>query len=180
MTKEKILKEKILLILAVVLLIVVPYKGIPYLENRMPSGLTKEDVGEVYLKLLKHTGAPHMIPNVVVQENILINAWINPDTLTITTGMLQFLEGKDELAVILGHEMGHLMLQHFDVEGDSRLHESNADKYGIYLVLRAGYDICAAKKIWTKMKETNGDQIMTQSHPSPAQREWELDFPQCR
>lgn len=49
----------------------------------------------------------------IVVETPEINAFAAPGGfIVVTTGMLRFLRGEDELAVILGHEVGHVELQH--------------------------------------------------------------------
>lgn len=143
------------------------------------NGLTKQDVIDVYNKLNKYTGVPGVIPPLVLEDNPVVNAWITPDNLTITTGMLHFIKDKDELALVIGHEMGHFMLQHFELGGDNRLHEANADKFGVFLALRAGYNVCVGEGLWMRMADEDGDSVLTTSHPGSTQRAWELDFPMC-
>lgn len=54
-----------------------------------------------------------------------INAFAAPGGFVmITTGMLKFLKNEEELAVIIGHEMGHLELEH----GTSAIKSSNNTK----------------------------------------------------
>lgn len=49
----------------------------------------------------------------IVVETAEINAFAAPGGfIVVTTGMLRFLRSEDELAVILGHEVGHVELQH--------------------------------------------------------------------
>tara|TARA_B100000686_G_scaffold348207_1_gene438671 strand:+ start:615 stop:1586 length:972 start_codon:yes stop_codon:yes gene_type:complete len=49
----------------------------------------------------------------IVGESDQINAFAAPGgIIIITTGMLKFLKNEDELAVILGHEIAHVELQH--------------------------------------------------------------------
>jgi predicted Zn-dependent protease len=55
---------------------------------------------------------------------------------------------------------------------NSRESESEADRYGIELAARAGYDPRAAVKLWEKMSATNGNgtpQFLS-THPSPDNR----------
>ncbi len=171
---------KLLISLLIAVIFLAAWGNLPK-EDHIIGGnnLTAEDATEVYNNLQKYSGVPGGIPPLVVLESREINAWITPENLTITTGMLYFIHNKDELAAVLGHEMGHYLLQHFDLPGDSRIHEANADKFGVYLMLRAGYDVCSAEGIWIRFDDRYGDPIITESHPSPAQRTWELDFPMC-
>jgi beta-barrel assembly-enhancing protease len=49
----------------------------------------------------------------IVGESDVINAFAAPGgIIVITTAMLKFLKNEDELAVILGHEIAHVELQH--------------------------------------------------------------------
>ncbi|MFA5203477.1 MAG: M48 family metalloprotease [Lentisphaeria bacterium] len=49
----------------------------------------------------------------IVVDTPEINAFAAPGGfIVVTTGMLRFLRSEDELAVILGHEVGHVELQH--------------------------------------------------------------------
>ncbi len=175
------MRVRILSLVLLLLILVSLGIGYPSLDGDKigENGLTKQDVVEVYNTLQKYTGLPGGIPHLVIEDNPVINAWITPEALTITTGMLHFVHNKDELAAVVGHEMGHFMLQHFELGGDSRIHEANADKFGTYLVLRAGYDVCGGQELWKRLDDTYGDPIITDSHPSHAQRAWELDFPAC-
>jgi len=55
---------------------------------------------------------------------------------------------------------------------NSREAESEADRYGIELAARAGYDPHAAIKLWEKMSQANGNgppQFLS-THPSPSNR----------
>lgn len=41
-----------------------------------------------------------------------VNAFSKDETVYVTTGMLGFLRSEDELALVLGHEMAHIILGH--------------------------------------------------------------------
>ena len=147
----------------------------------LQQGLTAQDAEEVYNNLKGHTGAPEMLPPLVISDSDVINAYASNGSITITMGMLKFLKSKDELAFVIGHEMGHVLLSHLSgqMSDDSRIHEANADKFGTFLVLRAGYDVCVGKSVWQRFVDVFGDSVITASHPSSLQRAWELDFPMC-
>ncbi len=156
--------------------------GAIHQASRVPgNGITNADVQNIYNNLQKYTGLPGTLPALVIQDNPLINAWISEGGLVITTGIIKFVKNKDQLAAIIGHEMGHYMLGHLrnELTDDSRMHEANCDKIGIELMLRAGYNPCEAREVWLSFDEWGGDPILTSTHPSPAQRAWQLDFPMC-
>jgi predicted Zn-dependent protease len=55
---------------------------------------------------------------------------------------------------------------------NSREGESEADRYGVELAARAGYDPHAAVKLWEKMSAAsgNGPPVFLSTHPSPDNR----------
>ena len=60
---------------------------------------------------------------------------------------------------------------------NSRLHEQEADRIGVELAARAGYDPRAAVTVWQKMAQSGGaspPQILS-THPSPASRIKDLE-----
>ncbi len=60
---------------------------------------------------------------------------------------------------------------------NSRLHEQEADRIGVELAARAGYDPRAAVVVWQKMAQTGGNsppQILS-THPSPESRIKDLE-----
>lgn len=137
-------------------------------------------IHQIYQKLIKHTGAPHAIPPLVILKSKESNAWVTKKQLVITTGMLELLENDSQVAAILGHEIGHVMLGHLVFSFvEPRVKEVNSDKYGAYLMLRSGYNTCAMKKAWQNIQESEGNGILTVSHPSHADRIHSADFPHC-
>lgn len=69
---------------------------------------------------------------------------------------------EERLAIVLGHELGHLVKDHFNRQGDNpppiefafaRGQEVEADLYGLQLVLKAGYEFEGAIKGIVRMKE---------------------------
>lgn len=163
----------------IVVLSVVGIVWVNSLSQYQGYGLTRTDCEEVYSNLEKVSGLPGELPKLTIVDTTYVNAWMSPDGMTVTTGMLNFLQSKDELAAVMGHEIGHFVLQHFELTGDSRLHEANADKFGLFVMLRAGYNPCAIEGLWKRMADTYGDQIITLSHPGSAQRAYEMHFPMC-
>ena len=71
-----------------------------------------------------------------------IDAYAEGERIVVYSGLLRFLESDDELAVILGHELAHALL---DDGPDSATAERDADALGLYLAARAGYDISVAR-----------------------------------
>ena len=102
-----------------------------------------------------------------------LNARADGRRLFISTALAQFAQTDDELALILGHELAHNVLHHrhwneeggegrtvVDRECDSRLceagsHEQQADRVGLFLMARAGYDPGVAAPFWRRFGASN-------------------------
>ena len=141
-----------------------------------------------------------------------VNAWCMPGgKIAVYTGLLERLQPADEeLAAILGHEIGHALREHgrermsialaeqlalntvgavarvpqpaldlaptlLDLTLNlpySRAQEAEADRVGVELAARAGYDPRAAIALWEKMQKLGGSRPpkFLSTHPSPEDR----------
>jgi hypothetical protein len=108
-----------------------------------------------------------------------VNAFHTGRKVVMTTSMLAFLANDDELAVVLGHEMSHSILNHPVMsEGEGILagfgigagaiwqREAQADRFGLRLMAAAGYDLGAVIPFWRRyLMKYDGPQLF-RSHPS--------------
>src|SRR4051812_2765000 len=79
-------------------------------------------VEEIASRLIEATGTQTVIRFVfaaktdqvkAAQINLdAVNAWTDGSTVWVTRGMLRFLKSDDELAAVLGHEIGHALRGH--------------------------------------------------------------------
>jgi len=104
-----------------------------------------------------------------------VNAYISNGSVKITLAMMRFLRNDDELAVILGHELGHLVWERSGTSlggGSLKDMEREADLQGLIYVFKAGYDVRAAAELWARMGvELSGPQAKPwRSHPTLAER----------
>ena len=110
-----------------------------------------------------------------------MNSYADGLTATITTAVVGYTRGDDELAVVLGHEMSHNVQQDRDPSGHGgriadgtinvRQSESEADYVGVYLMARAGYDFHQAPRFWARFGKDSGLAIFgTGDHPSWSKR----------
>ena len=138
-----------------------------------------EHIQEIYSKLSKYTGVD--APPLQVVDSPVLNAWTNFSSVTITTGLINALGSDDAIAEVLGHEIGHVVLGHNLLAGlyPPQLAESSADKYGVYLMMRAGYNPCKAKEGFEVFRKEYGDYVLCEAHPNNSYRIWSLDFPMC-
>ena len=99
-----------------------------------------------------------------------LNARADGRRLFISTALAGFTQSDDELALILGHELAHHVLRHrtwSDVGGAGREandattvietgdKETQADRVGLFLAARAGYDTRVAPAFWRRFGAAN-------------------------
>jgi Zn-dependent protease with chaperone function len=108
-------------------------------------------------------------PTLLYYERPLAGVTGNWGEMGLATGMLRFLETDDELALVIGHELAHIVLE----TGGFRETEADADHLGAYLAARAGYDVSGAVALLRRMGREElmvlADAGMS-SHPMPTQR----------
>jgi predicted Zn-dependent protease len=149
----------------------------------------------------------------VIDDPETVNAWcMAGGRMAIYSGLIQQIDPTDdELAQVMGHEIGHALANHTaekmsvamatsigvatvgvasENKGaamtgaaaaaalavtlpNSRTAETEADRIGIELAAKAGYDPAAAVTLWRKMNSLPGGQPpeFLSTHPNPANRE---------
>ena len=152
----------------------------------------------------------------VIDDPETVNAWcMAGGRMAIYTGLIEQIKpSDDEIAQVMGHEIGHALANHTaekisvamassigvaavgiaaDNKGaamagaaaaaalavtlpNSRTAETEADRIGIELAAKAGYDPAAAVTLWRKMNNLPGGQPpqFLSTHPSPQNREQKL------
>lgn len=108
--------------------------------------------------------------------------------LSVTTAMLDYVRSDDELALVIAHEMAHNALGHRVAlaergvvpgnGGHSRREEAEvlaveriADRFGYFLMARAGYDPGVAAGFWQRLHEGPArSRKAPGTHPSAADR----------
>jgi predicted Zn-dependent protease len=152
----------------------------------------------------------------VIDDPETVNAWcMAGGRMAIYTGLIEKIDpSDDEVAQVMGHEIGHALANHTaekmsvamassigvvavgiasDNKGaamtgaaaaaalavtlpNSRTAETEADRIGIELAAKAGYDPAAAVTLWSKMNNLPGGQPpqFLSTHPNPENREKKL------
>lgn len=83
-------------------------KGVIYPNQEWQDYVT--EVGERLLAQSPHAGRNYTF---VVVDQPVVNAWATPDAyIFVTRGILAFFNSEDELAAVLGHEIGHVVGEH--------------------------------------------------------------------
>lgn len=125
-----------------------------------------------------------------------LNARADGKRLFITTAMAGFAATDDELAIILGHELAHHVLEHRNWHGaEARGRqtqtvpalsdapggaERQADRVGLYLAARAGFDTAIAPAFWRRFGAYNWRVRYPQwGHPSAEARARALETVQA-
>lgn len=154
--------------------------NVALLDRALAGGTTRLDIrrgGEP----LSLTVQPHRSCGYEVQLNPSdeLNARADGRRLFISTALAAFTRSDDELSLILGHELAHHVLRHrtwSDAGGAGREandaaavngagdKEAQADRVGLFLVARAGYDTRIAPAFWRRFGAAN----------------WRVRYPQLR
>jgi len=101
-----------------------------------------------------------------------VNAATDGNAVAMTTGLYGLLRSDDEIAVILGHELAHILLGHTKMgPAEDPAREIAADRTGLELAARAGFDIDAAPALWKKLNSLQVAAGMSATHPTGPARE---------
>jgi beta-barrel assembly-enhancing protease len=137
---------------------------------------------------VRRRGATHMLelspePGcsshfVIGQAQGLRGVSSNGRMVGISLEMLDYVANDDELALILAHELAHNILGHnngvpaFRAAGEDRSgrskksREAEADRWALYLMARAGYDVSVAPGFWRRWgPKTSFGIFNSGSHP---------------
>ena len=109
----------------------------------------------------------------LVQSNTL-GASSRDGIVLISTRMLDFVRSDDELALVIGHELAHVVLHHderLEKASRGRAAEVDADRLGLRLAWAAGYDPSVALAFWPRLDAAHGGwwKIPT-DHPGARER----------
>lgn len=88
-------------------------------------------------------------------------------TVQISDDMLALAQSDDEVAVVVAHELAHNILMHKAKRTPSKQAEYEADRLGVWLHVRAGYDPAALVRFWTRLKARTDSGIFSDgTHPA--------------
>jgi hypothetical protein len=145
--------------------------------RRGPADLRILRGGQVLtVRLEPQTGCP---ARVRLARSSQANAFASGNYVVITTRILGEMRSDDELAILVGHEMAHIILHHQErIDGKTGAPlrtlaaEEEADRLGLKLAAAAGYDLHAAIPMWRNFYAKFGGGLpIFRSHPSLKARE---------
>lgn len=156
----------------------------------------------IFNKMLPYRERKNIDYSLHLIDHDMINAFaIIGGHIYFTTGILDFVDSDDELAVIMGHELGHNDKKHTvrkiqkmtianSVLGDigvmaanfqivitapfGQVDEYESDRVGAFLAHKAGYNPRKGKDFFAKLKKNEKYNLLEKlqrSHPYSAQRE---------
>jgi len=111
-----------------------------------------------------------------------INAYATGSSVTITSGMMKFVDSDEELALIVGHELAHNTMGHIrKIVGNyilslgatryARPFESEADYVGLYYLARADYDMAGVEDVWRRLALISPQNTSrAKTHPTSSER----------
>jgi predicted Zn-dependent protease len=86
-------------------------------------------------------------PPLVLNRTSEVNADETDRRIAVNAGMLRFVHNESELALVLGHELGHYVLHH---QTSNVRNEFAADHQGAIFMSNAGYNRCLGAKIFLR------------------------------
>ena len=149
------------------------------------SGVNFQLLNKVLWKLKKQISSPKGYPyRIYLIESKELNSFTVGGKIFFTTGMFNFCKTEDEIACIIGHEIGHnelghirdnisrvKTLQQFGTPGQisagigqilitpfNQKNEISCDFFGLDLAYTAGYQPCHNIKLWMRMKKMDGQE----------------------
>lgn len=146
------------------------------------SGSSYDNLNKILTRLVQSIEEPQGFNyKIYLFNSEEINAFTIGGRIYITTSMYNFCKSNDELACIIGHEIGHNELKHIrqqlqkeymvnsifgnELGGNigvlnmvlttpfNQVKETASDMFGIDLVFSAGFNACSTVSIWNRMKE---------------------------
>jgi hypothetical protein len=115
----------------------------------------------------------------IVDDFIPKEQVVDYHSINVTLGMLDFIDNRDQLAVVIGHEIGHIILGHTMGNTHEPENEYKSDMIGMFLAHKAGYSLCGMDTLWRRMGE-NYMSLHTGSHPNAFIRSYYSEMPECK
>ena len=124
--------------------------------------------GHEYLARIRPDTACDIPAKVVFSQDI--NGHTDGRNVLITSALMQSVPDDTNLALVIAHEMAHVIAGHAD-QDPSQVLELEADRMALVLMARAGYDIDAAVTYWKNAAHPHeGGSAAESSHPSTRER----------
>lgn len=110
---------------------------------------------------------------VQVTPSAVLRAGADGRTVSVSSALVDYAAGDDALALVIAHELAHNILGHAGAPRTLspqtlspwalRRAEREADRLGLYLAARAGYDVATAPAFWRRLGR---------DHPAARRLQW--------
>lgn len=134
--------------------------------------------------MLERAGAPYLVelkPTVSCAVNVFLdtlplpNAFTNGEDILILAGLLVVAQSERDLAAVIGHELAHVLEDRTRGrrarQADPLAAEIEADRLGLFLAARAGYDVTGAHAIFERIaRYFPGLAVSGRTHPASSER----------
>ena len=158
-------------------------QAIQHLPSRVPAQLVSTDSWRKEAKRVLHRLVGDDLnaflgfePELAILETPTLDAFVSSNgTLTVSHGMLVFLNSESEFAFLIAHEIAHVMLHHHEHKGmessdiqEFVKREIEADHLALKLVSEAGFSTSAALSLVQRLGNFGRDQglAMEEMYPS--------------
>ena len=142
------------------------------LRNGFESVLSKVQIrtkaGQEFLARIRPDTACDIPAKVVFSNDI--NGHTDGREVLITSALMRSVPDDTNLALVIAHEMSHVIAGHF-TQAPSQDLELEADRMALVLMARGGYDIEAAVGFWERAAHPHeGGNTTQNSHPTTQAR----------
>ena len=141
------------------------------LRNGFDSVLSKVRIrtkdGQEFIARIRPETACDIPAKVVFSNDI--NGHTDGRDILITSALMRSVPDDTNLALVIAHEMAHVIAGHFD-QAPTQALELEADRMALVLMARAGYDIEAAVGYWKSAAHPHEGGSAKGSHPSTRAR----------
>ena len=141
-----------------------------------PTTITVERAGETLNLALVPERA--CAARLVLKVDSRIRAFSDHHNAAITTGLVRFAQNDDEIALVAGHELAHIIRQDRSrgALASRRAAEDAADALGAQIAHCAGYDAGRALDFWRRFARRDAlGWLRSPSHPSSGARRRSLE-----
>jgi beta-barrel assembly-enhancing protease len=143
------------------------------LEHGVAAVTVERDGRPVEAEIAPQAGCSGLVQ---VNPSRKLNASSDGKNVFISSALVDYARTDEELALIIAHELAHNIMKARGIEPRSpRAKEAAADRIGLYLMRRAGYDVTSSMDLWRRLGRDNPLlNLLAITHPGPAKRAKDL------
>ena len=134
----------------------------------IPSAAAPEELIVIHHNISNATDVTNRVPPLrmlaTIDSVLSVNAFTTGQGIYFTYAADAVLN-TDEKALIMGHEIAHVILHHTDAEYDMLVNNTHnedelmADNLGAVWADKAGYDVCAGREVFKKFYQWGGNSL---------------------